>query len=129
METEQAKVVENEDIIYTIENGILYSDFKKPLKMDLDRVKSMIKLRHDISEGEKQLWCCSFQDLKGFTKEGRDYAEIHGQDYLHATAVIVNSSVLKYIANLWNKLKKPHVPMMVFTSKVEAENWLRNINN
>lgn len=128
MNTEEARIVENDEIVYKIENGLLLSEFKLPIKMDLNRTKSMIEMRHEISNGEKQLWLCDFKGLKGFTKEGRDYAEAHGQEYLHATAVIVNSSVVKYIANLWNKLKKPHVPMMVFTDKLEAEKWLRNIN-
>ena len=85
-------------------------------------------MRHEISGGNNQLWLCNFKNLTGFTKEGRDYAETHGQEYLNGTAVVVNSSVVKYIANLWSRLKKPHVPMMVFTNKLEAENWLRNIS-
>jgi len=128
MKTQEAKILENEEVIYKIEDGLLISEFKQPVKMDLDNAKSMIEMRHEISAGEKQLWLCDFKGLKGFTKEGRDYAEVHGQDYLHATAVVVNSSAVKYIANLWNKLKKPHVPMMVFTDKSEAKNWLRDIS-
>lgn len=120
------KRIENDEIAYWIEDGILFSEFKQPIKLDLDNVRGMIEMRHEISEGEKQVWFCNFQSLKGFTKEGRDYAELHGQDFLIATAVLVNSSVVKYIANLWNKLKKPQVPMMVFTDPTEAKKWLKD---
>ena len=89
----------------------------------------MVELRHKLSAGEKQYWCFDFSNLKSITKEGRDYADVHGQDYLHATAVVVNSSITKFIGNSWFKLKKPVVPMQIFTDKLSAVSWLEELKN
>lgn len=126
MKANESLLCENDFVRFYMEEGVLHSEFKKEVNADKDVTIQMIALRHELSNNEDQIWCANFSKLKGFDKEGRDYAEKHGQQFLISTAVLVDSSVIKYIANLWNKLKKPHVPMKVFTEKTEAVNWLNS---
>lgn len=107
-----------------VENGILYSKFSKSLELDLDKIKDLIKLREELSNGENQFWMYDISNLKAVSKEARDYADKYGQNYLNAVAVIVNSHITKFIFSVYIKLKKPLLPCAVFKDKEKALAWL-----
>jgi hypothetical protein len=119
--------MENDIIKYWIEDGILYSSYKMPVDVTLENAKAIIELRHAISNNEKQYWCQDITNLKSFTKEGRDYADIHGQDFLYATAVIVNSHITMFIFNIFIKIKTPRIPFQAFKNKEAAVAWLKEL--
>lgn len=119
--------LENDSIKYWIEDGILHSAFKKDTIMNLEKTMQLIELRHEISNGKKQYWCADFAHLKKYTKEGRDYADIHGQDFLYASAAIVNSHITMYLVNIFIKIKNPKIPFRSFKKKEEAVAWLNEI--
>ncbi len=121
------KKTENDIIEFWIEDGIMYSKFKKQVAGGLEDIKKIIEARHEISEMQKQYWCYDFTGIKAYSKEARDYAEIHGQEYLHATAAIINSFVTSFILNIFMKLKSPKVPLKAFTNKEDAVAWLREL--
>jgi hypothetical protein len=58
------------------------------------------------------------------TKEARDYGEIHGQNELTASAIIVNSHLTMFIYNAFLKLKNVKIPVKAFRSKEPALVWL-----
>ena len=121
------KEVENDFIKFWIEDNILHSQFKKPTIGTLENIKAIISLRHEVSAGEKQYWCYDFGGIKSFDKVARDYADKHGQDNLHACAVVLNSHITKFIVNTFMLLKNPVVPLRGFTKKSEAINWLNEL--
>jgi hypothetical protein len=121
--------MENDIIKYWIEDDILYSAYKMPVDITLENAKAVIELRHAISNNEKQYWCQDITNLKSFTKEGRDYADIHGQDFLYATAVIVNSHITMFIFNIFIKIKTPRIPFQAFKTKAAAVKWLKELKN
>ena len=116
--------IENEHIIFWIENGILFSEYKHPFEMTLENSKEIYALRKEISDGQYQLFCYDISNLKSMTKEARDYGEIHGQDELTASAIIVNSHVTMFIYNAFLKLKNVKIPVKAFRSKEPALVWL-----
>ena len=65
-----------------------------------------------------------FKLLKNYTKDSRDYAEKHGQELLHGTAVIITSHLSRFILNTFMKLKKADIPLKAFKTKDDAVNWL-----
>ena len=119
--------LENDFIKFWIEDGILYSRFKKISVIDLEKIKGIIDLRTQISEGEDQYWCYDFDKIKSYNKDARDYAEIHGQDHLKGCAVVFNSHIAKFVLNTFMTLKKPLIPLKGFTKKEEAVNWLKRL--
>jgi hypothetical protein len=123
------KKIENDLIAYWIDDGILYSEFKKPIVMTLENIKSFISLRHEISNNQKQYWCSDITSMKSFTKEGRDYADIHGQDFLYASAVIVNSHITMFIFNVFLKIKNVKIPFKAFKNKEDAVIWLKKLQS
>jgi len=121
------KEVENDFMKFWIEDGILYSQFKKPTTINIEKIKALIDLRTEISDGKKQYWCYDFNGIKSYDKEARDYAEIYGQEYLYACAAVFNSHIAKFTLNTFMRLKKPLIPLKGFTKKNEAINWLNEL--
>lgn len=118
------KELENEFMRFWIDEGILYSEFKFEVNVDLNKVKQLISTRHTISGNVNQYWCYDISKGVGFPKESRDYVEIYGQDFLDASAVVINSHIHKFLFNTFIKLKKPRIPFMFFTKKEDAVKWL-----
>ena len=116
--------LENEHIIFWIENGILFSEYKLPFEMTLENSKEIYALRKKISKGEDQLFCYDITHLKSMTKEARDYGELYGQDDLKASAIIVNSHLTLFIYNAFLKLKNVKIPVKAFRTRELALHWL-----
>jgi hypothetical protein len=119
--------LENEFIQFWVVDGILHSKFKFEVVMDLDKIKKLIAARHTISNDVNQYWCYDVGEVRGFSKECRDHAEIYGQDFLFACAVVINSHIQKFLFNTFLKLKKSKIPFQAFTNKEKAVEWLNEV--
>jgi len=119
--------LENNDIKFWIEDGILFSEFKSPIVLAIEHSKAIVAMRHEISNNEKQYWCYSLYNVKSYTKESRDYAEKYGQDFLHATAVVVTSHLTIFIFNAFQKLNRPKIPLRAFKNREDAVTWLKEL--
>ena len=85
-------------LIYHIPSvSILFSQFKLKTDIDLEKSKPIIQLRHQISGDKSQYWCNDIKNIRSYSIEARNYAQIHGQDLLFASAVIVHSKITKLI--------------------------------
>jgi hypothetical protein len=121
------KEIENDFIKFWIEDGILLSKYKKDTVLDLKTVTELIKLREKISVEENQYWLYDLTRVKNNTNEARYYVGEHGHNLLHACAVIVDSSVTKFMFKSYEKFKSPDFPFASFTDKDEALQWLSEI--
>lgn len=118
--------VSNGKVKFWIEDGILFNEvIENDILLDIPMCKEIVELRHKISEGKPQYFLYDMGNLKDFTTESKNYFAIYGQEYIHTAAVLVHSRFQKFSINLWIKIKKPKVPMRIFTSKKEALNWLK----
>ncbi|MFT6842981.1 MAG: hypothetical protein ACJASR_001754 [Psychroserpens sp.] len=120
-------MVENEYVKFWIDNGIMHSDFKEHTIIGIEKAKDIVQLRHEISANQKQYWCFNISLLKEYKKDARDYAEIHGQEFLYATALVLNSHITRFIFNTYMKLKKTEMPIQAFKSKEDAVSWLNEL--
>jgi hypothetical protein len=118
--------IENEHIIFWIENGILFSEYKETFEMTLENSIEIYALRKEISNGQNQLFCYDISKLKSMTKEARDYGEIYGQNELTASSIIVNSHLTMFIYNAYLKLKNVKIPVKAFRTKEQAVEWLEH---
>lgn len=119
--------IESNKIKFWIKDGILFNEFTEPIDLTEDVVKEVIRLRHVVSNGEKQYWCTSFHNVKSMPKKGRDYTDKYGQDYLHASAAIINSHITKFIVNAFTMIKNPKIPFKAFLTKEEGIAWLMKV--
>ena len=106
------------------QQGILHTEFKKDVILNVEICKQLIDTRHKISEGEYQYWFYDFKHIKGMPSEGKEYADKYGQDFLHASAALVHNHLQKYLVNIFIAIKKPRVPFRAFTDKQDAITWL-----
>jgi hypothetical protein len=121
------KQLENEHVVFWIEDKILYSKFKHEIILNPAVCSEFIRLRHEISAGEKQYWCYDFKHVISMPREGKEYAEQYGQDYLHASAAVVYNHLQKFIVNIFISIKNPKIPFKAFTNKEKAVQWLKEI--
>lgn len=119
--------VENEDICFWLEDGILHSEYKYPFEMTIDNSLDIYDLRREISKGVPQYFCYDISNLKSMSSEARKYGEKHGLFDLAASAIIVNSHVTMFIYNIFLKLHKVNIPTRAFYSKTEAVAWLKEL--
>lgn len=116
--------LENDEVKFQIVDEILFTEFKQQLNITKYNVKEIIDLRHRISDNQKQYWCLDFNGIKSYSKEAQDYASEHGQEFLFACATIANTHFAKFMINFFLIVKKPKVPLKVFTQKEDAVKWL-----
>jgi hypothetical protein len=120
-------VIEDENYKLWIDNGILFSAFKKPIDMTLEDAKSAIELRHRISNNQHQYWCMDIRNLKESTDEAKKYIDENGEEFLFACAMIVNSHLMKFMVKVFNRMKKRKIPVEVFSSEKDAVKWLNEM--
>lgn len=116
--------LENQFMRFWIADGILYSNFKHQVNFDVHILQQLIETRHTISNNTNQYWCYDVTNANGFSKECRDYVDIHGQEFLFACALIINSHIQKFLFNAYQKLKKSKIPFQAFTNTEKAVEWL-----
>lgn len=104
-----------DDIMYCIVNRE---------EMDIDFVKYSVDRR--IAHSENNAYPCLFDvtKVKHSTKEARDYLANNGNELVLASALIVNSPMLKMAANFYVAVNKPVNPTKIFTDKDQALDWL-----
>ncbi|TRX02384.1 DUF7793 family protein [Flavobacterium gawalongense] len=118
---------ENDYVKYWFENGVLMNELKKPTHVTLEVMTELIETRHQFSSYKPQYWCMDSGNIVSVNKEARDYAAKYGQDFIHASAVLVRSHLTKAIFNAFLVLKKPEIPFLLFTKKEKAIEWLLEI--
>ncbi|MEM9389116.1 MAG: hypothetical protein AAGA02_01510 [Bacteroidota bacterium] len=108
----------------SIIDGILHCNYDKQDVVDLNKAKIMVSER--VAFCEEKTWPHLFDisSLKKITKDARDYLADEGNRYVTASAIIVNSPVLKMIANFFITVNRPKSPTRMFTNKNSALNWL-----
>ncbi len=123
------KTFENEYVAIWIEDGILFSNYKKQLVMDIDVAKQIVKDRIEFTEGKPYFILIDFTNLRSTTKEARDYMNNpeSGLKGLLGGAFLSNNVVATLFVNLYLKVNNPTIPAKLFTNKAEAINWLKKM--
>lgn len=119
----------NDYVSIWIEDGILFSNYKKQLDIDLDIAKRIVKDRIEFTGGASYPILIDFTNLKSATKEARDYMNDPngGLKGLLGGAFLTNSVVTTVFINLYLKINKPSIPARFFTKKEDAIKWLKEI--
>lgn len=120
-------IIENENYKLWIDNGLLFSVFKKPTHLTLEDAKSAIELRHSISNNKHQYWCMDLRNLKDTTEEAKKYIDENGEEFLYACAMIVNSHLMKFMVKGFNRMKSRKIPVEIFSSEIDAVKWLNKM--
>ncbi len=72
--------------------------------------------------------CANLFDIRNMMfidSKTRAYAAEQYRPHVAASAIVVESRMSSYFANLYLKFSKPKIPTRLFTKMDEAESWLK----
>jgi hypothetical protein len=107
-----------------IEDGILHFYYKKIKSLDLEVAKICVKDRLEFTANNDYPCLIDAISIKHFTKDARDYFAKEGNEGIIASAILINSTVIKMMANFYINVNKPLNPTRMFTNKADALQWL-----
>jgi hypothetical protein len=67
---------------------------------------------------------CHIRNMLFIDSKSRAYAAAQYRPHVAGTAIIVDSKVSSYFANLYLKFSQPKVPTRLFTLEEDAVKWL-----
>ncbi|MFO7659004.1 MAG: hypothetical protein R6W78_18235 [Bacteroidales bacterium] len=92
--------------------------------LDMDTLEKMTKVG-DTWNGERL--CGNLIDVRNMLfidSKTRSYAAAQYRPHVAGTAIIVDSKISSYFANLYLKFSQPKSPTRLFTKEEDAINWL-----
>ena len=117
---DKIQVIEGDDHIYryiAINNCTL----------DMDTLEKMTHIG--------DTWCqerlcgnlIDIRDMLFIDSKTRAYAAAQYRPHVAGTAIIIDSRISSYFANIYLKFSQPKVPTRLFTKEDEAVNWLQEL--
>lgn len=113
----------------SVVDGVLHLVYDNLDLLNLSDARQIVKERLEFCNGVIYPHLFDISKVKKSSKEARDYMADEGNDLVSASALIVNSSVVKMLANFFITVNKPKSPTKMFTSKDEAISWLSQFKN
>lgn len=95
--------------------------------LDMDTIEKVTEVGDTWNEEKLCANLIDIRDMMFIDSKTRSYAAAQFRPHVAATAIIVESRVSSYFANLYLKFSKPKIPTRLFTKVDEAEKWLRKM--
>lgn len=115
---DKVKIIQGDDQIFK------YIALSKS-SIDVDTVEKMTETG-DTWNGDKL--CANLVDLRDvlfIDSKARAYAAAQYREHVAGQAILIESSISSYFANIFLKFSKPKVPTKLFTNEEEAIIWLK----
>lgn len=93
--------------------------------LDMDTLEKMTKTGDDWNQNRL---CANFIDLRhlGFVdSKTRAYAAEQYREYVAGTALVIESKISSFFANLYLNFNRPKTPTRLFTNEDDAIKWLK----
>jgi len=121
----ESKVInKNLELIKRDDQIYIYKALPKS-SIDIETVKAMT-LTGDEWNGNKL--CANLIDIREVAfidSKARTYGAEQYRSYVAGQAILIESRISSYFANLFLKFSKPKVPTKLFTDENEAISWLK----
>ena len=115
----KVKVVQGDDQIYkyiAINNCTI----------DIETLQKMTKTGDDWNGTRLCANLVDVRDMLFIDSKTREYAAAQYRPHVAGQAILINSKVSSYFANIFLKFNKPKVPTKLFTVEADAINWLKD---
>lgn len=93
--------------------------------LDLDTVKEMTKIGDAWNGTELCANLIDIRDVFFIDTKAREYGAKQFRDYVAGQAILIDSKISSYFANLFLKFSRPKVSTKLFTKEDEAIDWLK----
>jgi hypothetical protein len=115
---DKLKVVQGDDQIYK------YIAINK-CTLDMETVKEMTQVGDEWNGTRLCANLVDMRDLFFIDSRTREYAAAQYRPHVAGQAILIESRLSSYFANLFLKFSKPKVPTKLFTKEDEALEWLK----
>ena len=118
MVNDKMRVVEGDDMIYryiAINNCTL----------DLDTVEKMTHIGDSWCEERLCANLIDIRDMLFIDSKTRAYAAEQYRPHVAGAAILIDSKISSYFANIFLKFSKPKFPTRLFTNEEDAVKWLK----
>ena len=109
------------------EGDIIYVEYIKNLKVDLDVAKELVANRLDFTENKPYYLIIDVSNIKQITAEAKTYLQNPntGLKNILGAAFIASNQVSALIANIF--VKTPNIISKFFSQKKEALLWIKEL--
>jgi hypothetical protein len=113
--------------IWIDQEEIMHIVFSKGVELGLADMEEAYALfeKLGVGPGQKKSRQLLSGGLFNISKPARDYAGKNATDYFTAAAMITNSTLTRFVINIFNTLQKHDVPFKMFANEEDALAWLR----
>lgn len=122
-----AEFFEDDLIRFRIEDGILYTYYRKGASIDLDGARKIVKNRLELLNGRILPMILLDEGIKEVKREARIYlSEGEGVQGISACAFVVTNPFTKVIVQFFLALnaKSNAFPVKTFSNEADGLNWL-----
>lgn len=128
MESQRQEIILEYATLY-YEEPIVYIVFNDGVELGFPETKELISCAEKLSDYKPYF---VFSDVRAnvqVTREGKRVARDRNQAPLHlGSAILLNSTMLKFGINFFKDIGDPSYPFRAFTDKQEAINWLLKLS-
>jgi len=115
---DKVKIIQGDDQIYQ------YIALKKSF-IDVDTLEKMTKVGDTWNGTELCANLIDLRDVSFIDSNARAYAAAQYRTHVAGQAILIESKISSYFANLFLKFSKPKVPTKLFTAEQDAIIWLK----
>ena len=124
METEE--IVTQTAKVWLDENGILRVTSLPGATQTLAQAHENMSVEVQLSGGKRRPLLVDLRGMKSFDRDARAYyAGQEAAKYQSAIALLIGSPLSRVIGNFFIGFNKPAMPTRLFTSELEALEWLK----
>ncbi|PSR53138.1 hypothetical protein AHMF7605_06140 [Adhaeribacter arboris] len=128
-EGSRTKKQETKYVNMYIQEGIFQCYFKAMDIMDINVAEATVRDRLQFFENTAYPCLFDITQVKETTKDARDFMANEGNNLVLASAMVVNSPMLKMMANFYIMVNKPKNPTRLFTDRESALEWLEQFKS
>ncbi len=108
-------------------DGIFYCVLKQDSDVTLEEARKVVAKMKEMNGGLARPTLVDIRSIRSISREARAFfAGVENAEVQKAAALIVSSSISRIVGNFFIGLNKPIVPTKLFTSEVDALNWLKD---
>jgi len=115
---DKVRVVEGDDMIYR------YIAINK-CTLDMDTLEKMTTIGDSWCQERLCANLVDIRDMLFIDSKTRAYAAAQYRPHVAGSAILIDSRISSYFANLFLKFSKPKVPTRLFTNEDDAVKWLK----
>jgi hypothetical protein len=115
---DKIRIVEGDDMIYR------YTAINN-CTLDLDTVEEMTKVGDSWCQERLCANLIDIRDMLFIDSKTRAYAAAQYRQHVAAAAILIDSKISSYFANIFLKFSKPKFPTRLFTIEEDAVKWLQ----